>query len=125
MQLPDIEIYVKNTTPDLIEDWLDDRFDSVELVNKEGRTHQYNVDWQGMNIPVMVVERAAGRAFTSIWFNSAETPWETDIECARDAFEFFDTEIRCNGTFWQEEEAADNEWWRITHQGEGIISWQE
>ncbi len=119
---PDIEIYLKSVAPDQIESWLTQRFGNLEHLKHSRRVHQYQLAHSGHRIPVLVVENAA-KAFSSILFESTETPWEQDIQCAREAFTHFGKEVRCIASGWNDGDEPD-EWIAVTAEGESTIIWR-
>lgn len=119
---PDIEIYVKQRSVEKLTDWLASIFEQLEAIETRGQTHRFNVTHQNVTIPVTIIERAT-KEFSSIWFDSAQTPWPQDLDCARQAHQQLDTEIRCIASGWKEGDEPD-EWWSITAQGETSMLWQ-
>ncbi len=126
---PDIEIYIKAAPTAAVVDWLDQQFAEVETVKQQGKVNHYRVSWQGESIPVLVVEKAGG-IYTSVYFESPHTPWQQDIDCARQAYEYFaehtditGLEVRCVPGSWQEGDDPDA-WLAINADGEQAIQWQ-
>lgn len=118
--IQDIEIYAKSLPLDKILRWLDSSFSSVETIQSGKVVHDYQLDG---HIPLMIVENAVGKAWTSIWFKSPETPWADDRECARSLQAFARCRVRANAAPWSAGEDMD-EWWQITETGEeSSISW--
>lgn len=93
----DIEIYAKNLKLADILSWLEKSFSSVEAITSGKVVHDYALNG---NIPLMVVENAVGKAWTSIWFKSPETPWADDRECARSLQTLTQCRVRANATPW-------------------------
>ncbi|MBB1485109.1 hypothetical protein [Oceanospirillum sediminis] len=124
-RFPDIEIYVNDPELEQIVQWLNEVFASVEEpVRLDKRTLLYKtINADGKEIPVNVVEKAAGK-YWSVWFDSPESPWATDIDCARAAFAYFNTTIRCSVGSWEPDQPMDL-WWQISKKGEGEISWPD
>jgi len=122
---PDIEIYVNDPELEQIEQWLYELFKTVaEPKRLDKRTLLYlSTTETGTEVPVHVVEKAAGK-YWSIWFDSPESPWDTDIDCARAAFAYFATTIRCSVGSWEPDQPMDL-WWQISKKGEGEISWPD
>lgn len=119
----DIEIYAKGLKLNAIENWLSNCFEEVKCLISGKVVHDFVVQHQGHSIPVMVVENAVGKAWTSIWFKSGPTPWETDTDCARQLNQFTQCRVRANAAPWSDGEDMD-EWWQITEDGtESKISW--
>ena len=120
---PDIEIYVKDTSFNAIQDWLSSVFEPISLPNFSGKPVNINVGISP-KIPVMLTPSAAGKAFTSIWFQSDQTPWKTDEECAMSFLSINDTEVRCSANSWQEEEEEQSEQWlSISRNEKRLIQW--
>lgn len=120
---PDIEIYIAGAKAADVDGWLRARLDQVETTRQQGNRTDYRARIDSSEIPVMVMEKAAGR-FTSVWFDSAATPWARDLDCARDAAAYFEREIRCIASGWKEGDDPD-EWWSVSADGEQLISWRE
>lgn len=127
---PDIEIYVKNTSIDMIETWLkrcftgldEDQLERLELDSKKPVTFKvFNHDAE---IETMITPQAAGKAYCSIWFKSNQTPWQDDLQCAESFLEIFDTEVRCSAATWTEEEEEFSEkWWKLTRDNRELVAW--
>lgn len=120
---PDIEIYIKNRPLEAILDWLRERCDQVRPVNDVGGTHALEVQLDGEQVPVMIHERAVGKAWISIWFRSDRTPWAQDIDCAREVSAALDTQVRCIASGWNEGDDPD-EWWKVEKGIASRIQWQ-
>lgn len=122
---PDIEIYVKNRSLTAIENWLvslDESFSPSTSQDSDKSSHQYSLIIAGNTIPVFIHERAAGKAWTSVWFQSGQTPWIKDLDCARIAAAALETQVRCIATGWQNGDDPD-EWWKVEDQTEVLIQW--
>lgn len=120
----DIEIYLMKQSPRAIIAWLNARFDHCTEPHISGNSHCLEVTHAGQPIPVNIVEGAAGKAWTSIWFNSPATPWKYDVDCAREAHKALRSQIRCNASFWQETAGVSDEWLEINGEGEeNLITW--
>lgn len=118
--IQDIEIYAKNLTLADIKSWLESCFSSIETVQSGKVVHDFVLDG---HIPLMIVENAVGKAWTSIWFKSPQTPWSDDRECARNLQAFAQCQVRANAAPWSDGEDMD-EWWQVTESGEeGTLSW--
>jgi len=120
----DIEIYVQSCPTEKIIAWLEETFTLVEKSSLSKLCSKVMISSNGNDIEVTILKQAAGKHFTSVWFDSDRTPWEDDMACARQAFASLNCEIRCNFQGW-EEEANQNpdQWWCINSQGEGPFIW--
>ncbi len=114
---PDIEIYVKQVDQDEIQAWLSEHFTNVTTES----TASYAVTYDDRISECLIVPDAARGGFASIWFKSNHTPWETDRDCARDAYRYFQREVRCSIGSWK---ADEDGWLRIDKNGETVIAWQ-
>jgi hypothetical protein len=120
----DIEIYVLSCPTEQIIAWLETSFTLVGKSTPSSLCSKVTITSDGHDIEVTILEQAAGKRFTSIWFDSDKTPWEDDITCARQVFKALDCEVRCNFQGWEEEGNQDPDlWWRINHHGEGPFIW--
>ena len=117
-KFPDIEIYLKRVSTEDILPWLEQVFGSIEVTRTEPSTR---CKLAGMFCTV--TEQVAKGGYTSVWFESNETPWPTDLECARAAFSHFGAETRCSTGGWEGED--DGGWIRITDKGEQVVNWHQ
>lgn len=122
-QQPDIEIYIKNKTLDELCEWLQERF-GAQIKQRTKSKAKLKFEHKGNKIPVKVFTKAAGKDFSCVWFDSPDAPWETDIDCARQAYQDLNTEIRCNAGGWHQDQEPD-QWWCINEEGEASILWQQ
>ncbi len=120
---PDIEIYIKNSTPEAITEWLQLKADAISTVAGKGPTHALTLDFAGQQVPVMLTEKVAGKAWTSVWFKQNATPWATDLDCARSAAENLKTQVRCIASGWTEGDDPD-EYWKVENGSEEKIQWR-
>lgn len=121
-QQSDIEIYVADLLIESLETWLVTLFNPITEENCSGRAIKYRTSYQGEEFAIVIVNNAAHN-FSSVWFNSPNLPWTTDIECAKCAYKYFKTEIRCVESGWQEGQDPD-QWYSISAKGERMIVWR-
>ncbi|WP_421868756.1 hypothetical protein [Motiliproteus sp.] len=119
---PDIEIYIKQRSVEQINAWLEAEFDQLELQQQRGQTYRYQASLNGILIPITLIDRAA-KDFSSLWFDSDNTRWPQDLDCARHACQQLGTEIRCIASGWKEGDEPD-EWWSVKEDGEQQILWR-
>lgn len=119
---PDIEIYIKNSSVEAICAWLAKRFEQLEPIGRKGLLHQYQARYQGHDFEVLINERAIGKSWIIVWFQSDKTPWSIDLDCAREASTELHTQVRCIASGWQEGDDPD-EWWRVDKGKEQKIKW--
>ncbi|MGI9283491.1 MAG: hypothetical protein ACR2PX_28250 [Endozoicomonas sp.] len=119
----DIEIYAKDLSLEMIQKWLTAHFDTVETLGSGKKVHDFLLHGQEGSTPIMIVEGAVGKAWTSIWFKSNKTPWSDDIACAKSLNNFAKCRVRANAAPWSDGEDMD-EWWQMTEAGEeSTLSW--
>ena len=122
---PDIEIYIDTTSTADIIDWLKTIYADIELVKTTGggKTQHLTAGNPGnrQKTPILVVEDARD-SFSCIWFQSGNTAWATDLDCAYSAGKYFSTEIRCSTGPWKEEPDSD-EWYSVRGSSQHLISW--
>lgn len=122
---PDIEIYLKATSHKTVLAWLTDRFGDVApspWASLPKRGFGTSVEYKGEVIKVMIIEKCAGN-FTSVWFDSAHSPWSSDLACAREAVEHLQVEARVGAGGWQEGDPLDA-WIALRDGKEEEITWQ-
>lgn len=119
---PDIEIYIKSRTLDEIEAWLAS-LGTLQKTSNKGLTHDYELVLDGQNVPIMLHEKVAGKAWLSLWFKENLTPWDQDLDCARAASQAMDTQIRCVASGWSDGDEPD-EYWKIENGNEEKMIWR-
>ncbi len=120
---PDIEIYIKNRSLQQILAWLHQRSDSLKPQHSSGGTHAFKAVLEGVQVPVMIHEKAVGKAWISVWFRSDATPWVRDLDCAEEVAKALDTQVRCIVSGWQDGDEPD-EWWKIEGGEIEKITWR-
>lgn len=120
-KFPDLEIYIKQASLESIREWLNSLGTLTDHPDKknQGNRHELLLD----KMDVMILENAAGKKYTSVWFQQNDTNWATDIDCAKAAYHHIDREIRCSAAGWKNGDAMD-EWWHINRDGEGLLNWE-
>lgn len=89
-----IEIYVRALSEDEAVDWLREVFGDVEQV-QERPIVTYEGMHEGTTVPVQITEHVRNGAYTSLWFNAPDLPWDSARACARAAHEALGTEVLC------------------------------
>ena len=120
--LPDIEIYLKRATPADIIDWLKQNFQIIQSSDR-GEGCKLTLDYKGSSTDCIIVEQAAKGGYVSVWFKTNETPWRTDEECAREAFEALGVETRCSIGGWEADSDESGGWYRFTDTGRSVVNW--
>lgn len=118
---PDIEIYLKDSSHEQVHQWLCGLFQQCSDWQAKGRLYRCMCD----DIPVVWYNRAVG-SWHSLLFDSAQTPWATDLDCAQAAHLALGVEVRCAPGGWQEVhgEAVADDWLQVNAQGVSQIVWR-
>ena len=120
---PDIEIYIKDRSLEQITDWLKTHCQPLKRDFEQGQVHHFVGLINSHEIPVMVHEKVSGKAWTSVWFNSDQTSWIKDLDCAEQASKELDTQIRCIASGWSTGDDPD-EWWKVEQGNSEKIQWR-
>ena len=81
----DVEIYAKRVSINHIIEWVRLYF-SIDEQKTVGSTLKLKLTRDGSAITCTIAENIAKGGYTSIWFDSSCTPWQTDEECAQEAY---------------------------------------
>ena len=118
----DVEIYAKRVNINHIIDWVSLHF-SIDEQKTVGSTLKLKLTRDGSAITCTIAENIAKGGYTSIWFDSSCTPWQTDEECAQEAYNHFQVEIRCSVNGWTSESEDSGGWYRFTDSGKTVVNW--
>lgn len=119
---PDIEIYIKNKSVSDIEQWLSS-LGQLSTTKTAGLTHHYSLSLADSDMPVMIHEKVAGKAWTSLWFKENHTSWDQDLACAEAAASAMATQVRCIASGWNDGDEPD-EYWKIENSQTEKIIWR-
>ncbi len=119
---PDVEIYAKRVAIRDILEWITHYF-SIDEQKTVGSTLKVTLTRNGTSMTCTIAENVAKGGYTSIWFDSSNTPWRTDEECAQQAFDHFQVEIRCSVNGWTPENGDTGGWYRFTGSGKTVVNW--
>lgn len=121
---PDIEIYLKFNDAALLTPFLKAHLEDVSTPDIQRKGARWSVSHQGKHFRVQWVSNAVGQ-WSSLWFNSDQTPWATDQEAAQAAAKELNQTVRCSLGPWQPGDDPDA-WLEVTPQGEiRQIQWPE
>ena len=118
----DVEIYAKRVSINHIIEWVRLYF-SIDEQKTVGSTLKLKLTRDGSAITCTITENIAKGGYTSIWFDSSSTPWDTDEECAQAAYNYFQVEIRCSVNGWTLESEDSGGWYRFTDSGKTVVNW--
>jgi hypothetical protein len=119
---PDVEIYAKRVAISDIIEWVRPYF-SINEQKPVGSTLKLTLTRDGAAMTCTIAENVAKGGYTSIWFDSDSTPWRTDEECAQEAYNHFQVEIRCSVNGWAPETDDSGGWYRFTENGKTVVNW--
>ncbi|MFT6430404.1 MAG: hypothetical protein ACJAXR_001631 [Halopseudomonas sp.] len=124
MRQPDIEIYLREEHLDALTAWLNQQIGPLELKPWHELVRRGTLTCDKHQIALMIIRKAAGK-WASVWFDSAHTPWETDLDCARAIFQGLQEEARCSVGGWSEEEDDPemDRWIKVNASGEVEFTW--
>jgi len=119
----DIEIYIKSVSPEAIKTWLETCTSSLDVKSSSPKRQAYWATFSGSDqeFEIIALNKVESN-FSSVWFNTKNTPWANDKSCAQHAFAHFKSAVRCVASGWQEGDAPD-QWLNIDADGETTIDW--
>ena len=123
---PDLEIYIKQVGLEDILRWLGETFELITTEKQNETMHCKMRQKQNRStaaVECIIIEKAVKGGFTSVWFKHNNTHWDTDQNCATDAFSFLQAEVRCNAGTWKGEDEDQGGWLSISENGVKTINW--
>lgn len=116
--MADVEIYIESPKIEEVTSWLEEILDEVSLGAEDDETLLVEGNYLGKKLPVIVQKVVEDGPFVGIWFNSESTPWNSDCECAREAFDYFGKTVQCDPG---EKYPLPNQFFQISKSGEEIV----
>ena len=116
-KFPDIEIYLLKVDPSQISEWLSHQFGELTEIKHTSKS----VTWQTSGMDIQFTQDVA-KKFSSLWFKTNNTPWNNDLECAREAHSALGVEVRCSVAGWQEEDDQPG-WIKLIRGNEKPFDW--
>lgn len=120
----DIEIYIKACEISAISDWLSSCFVRLDTLKASKKSCLLEGHLNDKTCPISIMHRIDGD-FSCVWFKNLNTPWQTDIECARAAALALGNTVRCDAGGWNESQGLEKseQFLEISAEGETVISW--
>jgi hypothetical protein len=124
MRQADIEIYVHCRDLAAIVKWMDTVFSAIEIEQSSEKriAGSIQLDANTDACDFLLLGKAAA-GYSSVWFKQNLTPWDTDIDCGRAAFEALQREVRVSAGGWTEGD-EDDLFVRINGDGESRFLWR-
>lgn len=88
----EIMIYVRGCTVARMLDWAASRLGELSTPEVVGDATVYGSPCG----PLIVTAGIEDGPFVSLWFNTPHTPWQTDVDCGRDAARELGCTVRCD-----------------------------
>lgn len=117
--MANVEIYIENPNLDQVVSWVNQKLTSVLLEHEDYEAIHLEGKYKGRKVPVIIQKRVEDLPLVGVWFNAEFTPWETDRDCALEAFKEFNLPVQCDPG---EEYTQPNEFLQIDKDGERIIT---
>lgn len=118
---PDIEIYLKECPMDKLVEWLTSLFGNIEPPLEAGDSEVFHSSIG----PIIITPTIEDSEFISVWFNTPNSPWLTDVECARQASIDLKCIVRCNpGQHFPEVPAQSDLVLEIENKVESLVVWE-
>lgn len=88
---PEIEIYLRDCPSERLLSWLDSKIGQLGQAEEAGAAAIY----QTTSGAIVVTPNVEDGPFVGVWFNLPDTPWRSDVECARQAARELGCVVRC------------------------------
>lgn len=120
-RFPDIEIYIYKADPEQVKLWLATAL-AAPLTTLGSEQWQGSYNGQPLSI---VFNTHAEKNFASLWFKQNNTPWNSDLDCAKAAHLALGCEIRCSASGWEEAqgENSEDQWFKLIHGETKRFTW--
>jgi hypothetical protein len=121
----DIEIYIREPVLKRVLGWIKSLLGPVEEMpvdKSQPGVRMFRTLEHEVEIPIIIQTGIEGGPYVGIWFNSPHTPWNSDVDCARAAFEAFGLPVQCDPG---PEYSDQDDFFRIDSNGEQIVRLQD
>lgn len=85
-----LEVYIHGCAVEDVLAWIDARVGLIGGAEEAGDARVYHA-----RCDVVVVTRSVENGWFSVWFKGTTMPWETHVDCARDAAHELGCTVRC------------------------------
>lgn len=119
--MSDIEIYIREPVIKRVLGWLKGVLGPLEELpvdRSQPDVRMFHTLEHEPMIPVVIQSAIEGGPYVGVWFDSDQTPWQSDVECAKQAFEAFGLPVQCDpGPDYDNQD----DFFRIDSEGERIV----
>ena len=119
--MSDIEIYIREPVLKRVLGWIKSRVGPLEELpvdkSQKGVRIFRTLEHQPM-IPIVIQTGIEDGPYVGVWFDSDATPWQSDVDCAREAFEAFGLPVQCDPG---PDHVDQDDFFRIDAKGESFI----
>lgn len=122
---PDVEVYLRSPSSNILIQWLNSRFKSVQSHDIKGlpkNAQAYIIKHNEFDLPVIIIESAA-KGFCSILFETQDSPWANDAALAAELHDSIGYVVRYSDGGWSEG-ADPDAWIQIDNSGTKSIIWK-
>jgi len=121
MMASDIEVFIRDRSVDEIRDWLATTCGPMSDFEEAGAA----LICRSGNLGFVITPRIEDGPFTSIWFSAKGTPWQTQVECARQAAQQMGVPVRCTpGPTFAKVQPCSDVVLEISEGQERLIAWE-
>lgn len=113
---PDIEVYLPGAPISELNQWLAKTLDADPLAEASRGRWRTDGNADGHRFPILLIEKVAD-GYSSLWFDSPHTPWNTDQEAARSLAQALRLDVRCSLGGWHPGDDPDA-FWQVSPDGE-------
>jgi len=116
--MADCEIYLQNPDMETMMTWVEARVGDMDWISENKDMVVFHAQASGDTLPIIIQKNIEDTDFIGIWFNSVHAPWDTDADCARDAFLALNCTLQCDPG---ETIKGKNKFLQIDINGENLI----
>lgn len=117
----EIEIFVRDCAERRLLEWAGTKLGPLSGPHDDGTLISYD----SPRGPVAVIYDIEGGPFLGLWFNTPRTPWERDVDCAREAARDLGCTVRCKPESPPLEGHAERDMFvEISGSSERLVAWQ-
>jgi hypothetical protein len=117
----EIEIFIRDCPKARLLVWIENLIGTLGTPNSVGESTTYPSPVG----TVVVTPNVDGGPFQSVKFNTADTPWSTDVDCARQAAKVLGCVVRCvPGQHYPKVNSTTGTFLEIEGQAEKLMHWE-